>query len=151
MSLKWFIFYCFDSLSSHLICYRFTLFIDISALKQRKKGRSRSFDQRIGMQNYEKNKLTDTTKFFELFQYPIRYLSLYSLDTWEIAFETETPEPMTDTPATFQSQENYILESADLSETISTNETNLWKEILEHEKLLQSLITKRMENNSSIE
>ena len=43
-----YIYYCFDSLTSHLICYRFTLFIDISALKQRKKGRSRSLDQRIG-------------------------------------------------------------------------------------------------------
>ena len=81
----------------------------------------------------------------------MKYFSLYSLDTWGIAFETETPEPMTDTPASFQWQENYILGSADLAETVSTNETNLWKEILEHEKLLQRLITKRMENKSSIE
>ena len=58
---------------------------------------------------------------------------------------------MTDTPATFQWQENYNLESDNLAETETTNENNLWKEILEHEKLLQRLITKRMENKSSIE
>ena len=59
MSLKWFIFYCFDSLTNNLICYRFTLFIDIAALKQRNKGRSRSFEQRAGIQNFVKDTLTD--------------------------------------------------------------------------------------------
>ena len=89
--------------------------------------------------------------FVELFHYPFEYLSLYSLDTWGVELETETPEPMTDTPETFQRQGTYILGSADLAEEVSTSETNIWKEILEHEKLLQRLITKRMENKSSAE
>ena len=111
------------------------LSIDISMLTPRSKGRS--LDQEKGILNF---KILD----FQIIICSISTVTTKILRTFRIidirrnSSEAETPESEANTPK-------------GLAEEVSANETNLWKEILKHQSLLQMLIEKRMENKASTE